>query len=213
MAIDPSELTGAIDEVFEKFKTDTTDQLRQTCFFNFRTAESNWTDASTHYWCQFPLDARTCYVGELVRLRDEKNAQLVALGLDPLKTPLLVKAGSARKFHAGAFEKCLKDGQSEFAWINEDVSRKNQFFSIMTSVQTAGDMNIDQEQEGINAFYKKLGKVRTRRVNDTFPEWLEEQPRYVQYRLGQAGNLQNWAVLQQDAADFMAKLPKPPVKP
>ena len=139
---------------------------------------------------------------ELVRLRDETQAKLPP-GLVP---PLLVRADSARKLHKAAFAKSLADGISEFKWIEEDTARKNTFFAIMTTVLTVGDINIDLEQQGINAFYSKASKSRPRRINDTFPEWLPEQPRYVQYRLGQSKNQATWADLTQEAKDFAAKI-------
>ena len=203
VGIDPNELADAIFSVYEKFNSSSNnDPTRQTCYNNFRTAESNWTDASTHYWCQFPVDARGVYVEELVRLRDETQAKLPP-GLVP---PLLARADSARKFHKGAYAKSLADGLTEFKWIEEDAARKNTFFAIMTTVLTVGDFNIDLEQQGINAFYSKAAKPRPRRINDTFPGWLLEQPRYVQYRLGQSNNRANWANLTQEAKDFAAKI-------
>ena len=89
-------------------------------------------------------------------------------------------------------------------WVVADPTglRKKRFLSIMASAPSLSDFNIDVEQKAIQDFYKNIGRERVRRVNDTYPQWLPEQPRYVNLRKAQAANLARWEILAKEAAAF-----------
>jgi len=214
--INIAQATAAIKEVYEAFRKDVDDKERGTCLNNFRTVESNWTDLAVHYWCQFPVDpTRDRYVNLIVKLRDAQSAGLTT------QPPPLVRAAGAKKLHTtvlallsskdftNPLTKKPDVGDPNLMWIAETPERKATFLTIMTSLSPLNDFNIDQEQEAINAFYNSIGKERPRRINDTYPQWLEEQPRYVDARLSQAAITANWDKMVAAAAAFSAAAAAP----
>ena len=63
----------------------------------------------------------------------------------------------------------------------------------------SGAFNIDSENAAINDAYQQQGIERPRRFNDTWPEALDDQPRYVAAELSQiraAGSLEDAKFLE-----------------
>ena len=159
---------------------------RNDCLKNLRT--SDWLDIQAHYYCQLPKSpVRECYTTALVKGRDALQAAAAAAiaagGAAP--TPQQQLAGLG-KVYAGAFEACFStagatnDGQKWIAKNQADV-----FKYIMFTKPGVWDFNLESENDVINAFYSKLGEKRPRRIADTFPAWLPDQPRYERVRKSQ----------------------------
>jgi hypothetical protein len=200
-SVDSNTLAAALLEVHTAFKASVSDEYRNTCLKNFRTAESGWTDSAVHYWCQFPLADRECYVPVLVagkKKSDEDNAGKTL--------PKMINVLGAKKLHNAAFEACKGSPRATaLAAIERDPKMKGKFMTIMTQVQTLSDFNVTMEQEAISKFYKDAGYAeRPRRINDTYPQWLAEQPRYVHLRAAQLKTLSELPTLLTELQAFLA---------
>lgn len=187
--IDVDAVATAIYDVYHKYKDVVDDKTRNTCLRNYSAVLTKWTDVAEHYWCQFPLEAlpsedsskkgaRTCYVSKLLELKGADDA--AGLSITRPELPKLAAAIGLRQYHDAAYEHCVTQGEGPFLWVNADPKRKAAFKYIMQAVQLAQDFNLESEQKAINEFYRRIAKPRARRVNDTYPEWLPEQPRYAE---------------------------------
>ncbi|MCA2959973.1 MAG: hypothetical protein IOD12_06935 [Silvanigrellales bacterium] len=187
--IDVNGAATAIYDVYEKYKDVVDDLTRNTCLRNYSSVLTKWTDVAEHYWCQFPLEAlpsedsskqgaRTCYITKLLELKGADDG--AGLSITRPELPKLAAAIGLRQYHDAAYEHCVAQGEGPFVWIDSDPNRKAAFKYIMQAVQLAQDFNLESEQKAVNEFYRRIAKPRARRVNDTYPVWLPEQPRYAE---------------------------------
>jgi hypothetical protein len=213
--INTDAVAEALYEMRSLFSSQNEEAARSTCLGNYRTWESNWTDLAAHMWCQIPVSSRSTYVTTLLAIRakaKEQQAQALAEAKkkaeeagqvfvppppNPLKTAALVK-----QLHKAAFAAVASD--SAFKTISTNKSLNSFFFALMTSVDGVADYNVDLAQEAIQKFYEKTKLKRLRRINDTYPTWLSEQPRYIEIRLAQQKNI-FLQVHDTCCADFVAK--------
>jgi hypothetical protein len=127
---------------------------------------SGWSDLSMHYYCQFPLNqtasgmpSRDCYSRELI-------AKLTAGSANP---------------HKDAFDKCWANTKF-FSDPSLGKARTAALIYIVWNKTGLMDYKIEDQNEAINSFYgvKDIENAheRPRRILDTFPNWIADQPRY-----------------------------------
>ncbi len=208
-------------DVYHKYKDVVDDKTRNTCLNNYSTVVTRWTDSQAHFWCQFPHEAlegergmegaRTCYIKKILELKGADEA--AGHSLTRPNFPKLAAATAVRQYHEAAYRHCVLQGEGPFLWIAQDTTREKTFAYVMQAVQLAFDFNIESEQKAVNAFYKRIAKTRPRRVNDTYPEWLPEQPRYAAIIKVQQAARVGWAALQGKYEQWLKTGPQGPGVP
>jgi hypothetical protein len=163
VTLDADAIADAIKTVQDHFNTDTAE--RNDCLKNALTG--SWLDAQAHYYCSLPYnEIRTCYSG-----------RLIAASQDPNPT---VRATAP----VAAYDACFKNATSgESQWLHQN--QEAAFKYVMFTKQGTFDFDIDSENKAINDYYQKRGEKRPRRLVDTYPEWLADQPRYHVIRKNQ----------------------------
>lgn len=170
VAMDPK-VADAMFEAQTKFAAPKTE--RNDCLKNARAV--GWLDVQAHYYCLLPYnDVRLCYSTKLVEEGSSTDAAR--------------KARAALTAYAACFappENGAPDTRTASArWLHEN--QEAAFKYIMFTKQGVADFDLATENAAISAFYARTGEPRPRRVMDTFPAWLADQPRYVAIRKMQA---------------------------
>lgn len=161
VTIDHDGVVNAMNALHKRFNASIQD--RNNCLRNARAA--SWLDAQSHYYCLLPYSSvRTCYSTTLISSRNPKTAYDTCFAPPP----------------AGKADSRTPDAK----WLHEN--QEAAFKYLMFVKQGAADFEIDSENEAINDYYKGIGEDRPRRVNDTYPSWLANQPRYEAIRKQQA---------------------------
>ncbi len=142
------------------------------CLKNARA--SSWLDIQAHYYCQLPYDAvRMCYSTKLVEGASSADPRVNAMAA------------------VNAYNTCFSPPASgapdqrtpQAKWIHEN--QEAVFKYIMFTKQGMFDFELGSENAAINKFYKDTNATRPRRITDTFPAWLANQPRYDAIRTQQ----------------------------
>jgi hypothetical protein len=171
--LDKDKVLEAMEDVRTVFKSDQGEGMkaRNTCIKNQRAVA--WTDLQAHFYCEFPLqylvseDGKTpyrmCYIRALLK------------GIED----------GAKNPHEEAFNECwahtdfFKDAQ-------KGEMRTKAYRYVMWVKQGALDFNIEDENDVINKIYgvqnPRVAVERPRRIMDTYPNWLPDQPRYNKIR-------------------------------
>lgn len=143
------------------------DLERNDCLKN--ALGSVFSDLQAHFYCAIPLKERECYVPEA-----RQNGSVEAF----------------KKCFAAAADGDPATTNSTAELVAERYGAAFQYVMFNKS----GAFNIDSENAVINAAYQQQGMERPRRFNDTWPEALDDQPRYVAAELQQiraAGSLED----------------------
>jgi hypothetical protein len=141
-------------------------QERNDCLKNARA--SGWLDVQAHYYCLLPYaDLRTCYSTKLIEVASNPDPKVAATA------------------PVAAYDACFTSATSGNAkWLNDN--QQAVFKYIMFTKQALFDFELGSENSAINDYYAKIGEPRPRRVIDTYPDWLPDQPRYEVIRKAQA---------------------------
>jgi len=139
---------------------------RNDCLKNARA--SNWLDIQAHYYCLLPYnDIRTCYSTKLIEQASSSDATTRArAALTAYATCFAPPTNGAQDVRTAAAK-----------WLHENQGAV--FKYVMFTKQGVVDYELTSESQTISDYYARIGEPRPRRVNDTFPEWLPKQPRYV----------------------------------
>lgn len=139
-------------------------EVRNDCLKNARTSVAGWLDIQSHYYCLLPYSqVRECYSTKLV---EEATAGGQRAAIAPVT----------------AYNACIAapNATPEAKWLH--ANQEAVFKYVMFTRQGAGDFALESENEAINGYYQAINETRPRRVNDTFPAWLPDQPRYEAIR-------------------------------
>ena len=194
--IDEKTVLTAMHEVAKKFSkvsnrkifSDTADCLKNA-------KASSWTDIQAHYYCLYPYTIRYCYSAVLAETRNPKTA------FDYCSTSANANDWKTKReamFHS------VGPGGDDWDWLLRE--QKAVFIYIMFSQLGKTDFNLEQQNSIINSFYKTYQLTRPRRAEDTFEQWLPEQPRYDHIRSMQKGE-------KLPSNDKPTPQPSSPVKP
>jgi hypothetical protein len=129
---------------------------RNVCLKNAKAG--GWTDIQAHYYCLLPLNnVRRCFSGTVI-----------ALSAAPATAATAVPA---------AYDTCFKNSTDpDGIWVH--ANQQGVFKYVMFTQQGTADFDIASQNATIGDYYAKIGTPRPRRVTDTYPAWLPEQPRY-----------------------------------
>lgn len=193
---------SALKDASTEFKQNETANLnaRNTCLRNMRAAA--WLDIQAFYHCQFPLSIRDPFIRKLL-----DNAK--AAKIDPnYANDVRANAATARcaggptgtttadkinPFCVTFFQTWAVDTSVPF--FSTKPEHIKQYAYIMFTVQGLRDFDLESESSVINKFYGVDARnpatysKRPRRLLDTFPSWLPNQPRYDRIRKVQAENI------------------------
>jgi hypothetical protein len=208
--LDKDKVLEAMEDVRTVFKSDQGEGMkeRNTCLKNQRAAA--WTDLGAHYYCQFPLNQngnipyRDCYSRAL--LKSIANA-----AANPPVPPARPKNP-----HDEAFTECWADTDF-FKDAQRGEMRAKAHRYMMWVKQGALDFNIEDENDVINKFYgvqnPDAAVERPRRIVDTYPNWLPDQPRYNKIREYQKAMQDKIKGMTPVAHPVVAPVPTPVTPP
>lgn len=136
-----------------------TNAKRNDCLKNARA--SGWLDIQAHYYCLLPYnEVRDCYSNALVT----------------------AKMGGAPNPAAVAYPQCFESPNANSAqqWVHQNQEAVFKYVNFVK--HGVVDFELRSQNTAIDSYYATIQETRPRRVSDTWPAWLPEQPRYDDLR-------------------------------
>ena len=137
------------------------------CLKNSRAV--NQMDLQHHTYCQLPKDPyRQCL-----------GSRISAYKADPLCQGKAANVAEAVDF---CFKQSnLQNSKGETAdYFRSQPWRYEMFKEVFLVSNGLKDFDLEKQNAVLDRFYKEIGKERPRKINDSFPAWSLNHPRYIE---------------------------------